>query len=256
VSVGGGRALLALTLIGAVPGLGRAQDTTATPRHPGPVDVTRVQPFRRTYDMIVRGRDSSTIIGQREVVVSSATYAGAPAWVIVETRSGLVPAVESLFVAADLHPLHWSSALGAARLGAEFVGDSIFGAMTAPTGKQNIVAAGRPDLLVSGPMVEALLPLLPLTSAWTDSVGVLSVDLVSTRVIPAELAVVGEEDLILDQPAGRPVWIVALRAGDRSVLYWVEKAGGAVLRVQQALPPHTGTEMEFRVRSESLGASP
>jgi hypothetical protein len=168
----------------------------------------------------------------------------------------MVPAVESLYVAPDLRPLHWSSVLGPARLGAEFVGDSIYGAMTSPTGKQNIVAVGRPDLLVSAAMVEALLPLLPLTSTWTDSVGVLSVDLATTRIIAAELAAVGVEDLLVDSSSTRPTWVVTLRAGQLSVLYWVDRDTGAVLRVQQPLSAHTGTELEYRARPEAAGAPP
>src|SRR5205823_13447210 len=114
----------------------------------------------------------------------------------------------------------WSSALGVARLGTEFVGDSIYGAMISPTGKQNIVAAGRIDLLVAGSMVETVIPLLPLTANWSDSVSVLSVDLAATRVIPGEIAVVGEEEFLADSTAARPAWVVALRANDQSVLYW------------------------------------
>ena len=252
----GGRALVALTLIGVLSHGAGGQDTTAAPRHLLSLDVSRLQPFRRTYEMTVRGRDSSVVIGQREVVLSQAVYSGAPSWLLVETRSGMVPAVESLYVAPDLRPLHWSSVLGPARLGAEFVGDSIYGAMTSPTGKQNIVTAGRPDLLVSGAMVETLLPLLPLTSTWTDSVGVLSVDLATTRLIAADLAVVGEEDLVVDSSSTRPTWVVALRAGQYNALYWVDRDTGAVLRVQQPLSPHAGTELEYRARSEAVGAPP
>jgi hypothetical protein len=206
--------------------------------------------------MIVHGHDSSVVVGQREIALSSAVYSGAPSWLLVETRTGIVPAVDSLYIGPDLRPLHWSSVLGTARLGAEFVGDSIYGAMTSPTGKQNIVAAGRPDLLVSGAMVEAILPLLPLTSTWTDSAGVLSVDLATTQVIAAELAVVGEEDLPLDSSATRPTWVVALRAGEHSVVYWVDKASGALLRIQQPLRSHTGTDLEYRLRCETVGTSP
>jgi hypothetical protein len=215
-----------------------------------------MQPFRRTYEMIVRGPDSTAVIGQREVVLSSAVYSGAPSWLLVETRTGLVPAVESLYVAPDLRPLHWSSALAAARLGAEFVGDSIYGAVTSPTGKQNIVAAGRPDMLISGAMVESIVGLLPLSFTWTDSVGVLSVDLATTQVIAAELAVVGEEDLAVDSSVTRPTWVVALRSAQHSALYWVDKASGSVLQVQQRLNPHTGTELEYRMRSETIGSPP
>jgi hypothetical protein len=256
VTRAGDRALVALTLLGALSNLAAAQDTTAVIRHLLSLDISKVQPYRRTYDMIVHARDSAIVIGQREVLLSEASYAGSPAWLLVETRTGLVPASESLFVAPDLRPLHWSSVLGTARLGAEFVGDSIYGASTMSAGKQNVVILGRPDLLVSGPMVELLVPLLPLWSSWADSVGVLGVDLVTNQVTPAELAVIGEEDVALDSSTVRHSWVVALRSGARHVLFWIDKDSGAALRVQQMLPPHAGGELEYRLRPESPTAPP
>jgi len=244
----GARALVALTLLLAFARIGRSQDTTAVARHLLALDISRVQPFARTYDMIVRARDSSIMIGQREIVLKPGGYSDAPAWLIVETRSGVVPAVESLYVAPDLRPLHWSSTLGSARLGAEFVGDSVYGAATMGKSKQNIVVNGRPDLVVSGPMLETLLPLLPLRADWVDSVGVLGADLVANQVMSAELAVIGEEELPVDSSMSRPSWIVALRAGERHLLLWIDKETGAALRVRQPLPPHVGAELEYRLR--------
>lgn len=252
----GGRALVALTLLTTLARHARAQDTAVVARHVLPIDTTRVQPFRRTYDMIVRTRDSSIVIGHREITLSSVTYSGAPAWLLVETRGGQIAAAESLFLTRGFRSLHFSSALGAARLGAEFVGDSIYGAATTPAGKQNIVVLGRSGLLVSAPMVEAILPLLPLTNTWSDSVSVLSVDLGASQIIAAELAVVSEVDLQMGAPPPRAAWVVALRTGDRRVLYWVDKGDGTVLREQQALPSHVGMELEYRLRPDSASAPP
>jgi len=252
-----GRALAALVLLAAVAKGGAAQDTTvAVARHVLPLDVARLQPFRRAYDMIVHSRDTAVVIGQRELTLSPATYAGNPAWMLVENRSGLVPAVETLYVAPDMRPLHWYSAQGAAQLGAEFVGDTIFGAMRAPGGKQSLVVAGRPDLLVTQGMIEALLPLLPLTSDWTDSAGVLAVDMASGTVIPAELSVIGEEEMLVDSVLARPAWVVALRADSRNVLFWVDKENGVVHRIQQPLPLHVGSLLEYRRRPDAATPSP
>lgn len=254
-------AVVALTLLLVSTPVAGAQDTAATPapatpRHLLALDISRVQPFRRTYDMILHTRDSAFVLGQRELALDTASYAGVPGWLLVETRSGVVPAAESLYLAPELRPIHWSSALGAARLGVEFVGDSIYGATTSPMGKQNIVIAGRPDLLVSGAMVETLIPLLPLTSSWTDSVGVFAVDAATSAVLPAELAVIGEENLMVDTVAQRPAWVVALRAGPRHVLYWIDRETGAALRIDQPLPDHVGTLLEYRIRRESGTPAP
>jgi hypothetical protein len=254
-----GGAVLVTLLLASAHGSG-AQDSTVAVRHPLPLDTSRVQPFRRTYDILVHTRDSIVVLGQREVVLSAATYAGAPAWLFVETRTGVVPSIESLYVAPSLRPIHWSSALGAARLGVEFVGDSIYGASTAPGGRRNIVLAGRPDLLISGAMAEAFLPLLPLAPAWTDSVGIFAADASTSTILPAELVVVGEENLMVDSTMQRPAWVVALRWGTesvaRSVLYWIDKETGAALRIEQPLPAHVGTLLQFRMHAETATPPP
>jgi hypothetical protein len=250
MNVHSARALVALTLLLSVSHTALAQDSTATTRHLLSLDVARVQPFRRAYDIVVRTTDSAVVIGERDLTLTSSEYSGSAGWLLVETRTGSVPATESLYVSSDLRPLHLSASLGLARLGLEFVGDSIYGVATTPAGRQNVIALGRPDLVVTQPMVEALLPLLPLTPAWSDSVAVLGIDAVSHSVWPGELAVVGEEDLV-DTLTARPTWVLTLRAGDRQVLYWMAKDTGEVLRVRQPLPREAGPgrELEYRLRA-------
>lgn len=250
-----GAAIALVLLAGCIQAV-EAQDTTvAVVRHVLPIDVSRVQPFRRAYEMTVYSGDSATTVGHRELQLMPATYAGNPAWLLVETRTGLVPAAESLFVSSDLRPLHWYSDLGRARLGVEFVGDTVFGAVSSPASKQSLVLPIRPDLLVSQAMVEMFLALLPLTPQWTDSAGVLSVDMGGGTVISAELSVIGEEELLVDSAVTRPSWVVALRADRRNVLFWVDKESGEVHRVQQPLPLHIGSLLEYRRRRDAAPVS-
>ena len=241
-----GRAAMALALLVIAATESRAQDTIT--RHVLPIDTARIQPFRRMYDMIVHTRDSTVIIGQREVSLEPTLYANAPAWRIVETRSGVVPAAETLYVSTAMRPLQWYAAQGPAMIGVSFVGDTVFAAMRAPSGKQQMVIASRPDLIVSQAMLEATMALLPLSPAWSDSTGVLAVDMAGGSVVPSELTVIGEEEVRLDSLSARPVWVVALRAETRTVLLWIDKENGEPLRVQQPLPPHVGTLLEYRRR--------
>ena len=66
-------------------------------------------------------------------------------------------------------------------------------------------------------------------------------DMASGTVIPAELTVIGEEEMLVDSVFARAAWIVALRADSRNILFWVDKENGVVHRIQQPLPlpiPH------------------
>lgn len=231
-----------------------AQDSVAV-RHLLALDVGRLAPFRRSYDIIVHRRDSATTIGEREITLEPSEFAGATGWLLVERRTGTVPAAESLFVAPDMRPLRWSSSLGTARLAAAFVGDTIMGATTAGWSKQNLFVVGRPDLLVSGAMVELVLGLLPLEHDWRDSAAVLSMGIASREIIPVELIALGTEQLLVDTVSTRPTIVVALRSEPRSALYWVDVGTGAVLRMQQVLPPHVGILLEYRLRFPDVAAS-
>lgn len=232
-----------------------AQDTIPV-RHLFALDISRLAPFHRSYDVIVYQGDSSSIIGTRDVTLAPMEIGGVAGWVLVERRTGAVPASDSLFIAADARPLRWSSTIGAARLAAAFVGDTLMGATQVGSAKQNLLLAGRPDLLVSGSMTELVLGMLPLVEGWRDSAAALSLDPARREVVPVELTMLGLEDLQTDSIVMRPTHVVALRSERQSILYWVDAETGAVLRMQQALPAHVGTLLEYRIRPDTVAIAP
>jgi hypothetical protein len=243
-------ALIALAL-GVVSSTADAQDTVAAPRHVLALDLSRLQPFVRSYDMIVHVGDSAHVIGQRNVTLTTSLYGGQPAWLLTESRTGIVPSMDSLFLGLDLRPLHWSSELGRSRLGAEFSGDSIFGATVTPTARGSMILGSRPDVLVSTGMIETLVALLPLTTEWSDSAAVLAVDAGEAVLLPAELAVTGEAQLVEGDSAS-VAWVIALRTERSQLQIWVEKSSGRVGRIEQQLPPHVGSSLEYRSRAVAV----
>lgn len=242
-------ALIALAAVSAqaqaAPAPVVVEDTIADYRHLLSLDLSRLQPFTRTYDMVVYAGDSVHVIGQRDVTLSTSLYAGQPAWLLLETRTGIVPAVDSLFLAIDMRPLHWSSELGKSRLGVEFSGDSIYGVAVTPAARRNLILGSRPDLLVSTAMIEVLAGLLPLTFDWSDSAAVLSVDAGDARLIPVELAVAGMQP---GDSTSIGAWIMAVRSERAQLLLWIDMGTGEVFRVEHTVPGHVGTRLEYRVR--------
>ncbi|HYC50215.1 MAG TPA: hypothetical protein VEB19_03810 [Gemmatimonadaceae bacterium] len=238
----GGKILLvsALALL-AVPVL--AQDSLP-PTTGFPLDLSRSAPFRTEFEMLARFGDSAHVTGRRVVEMAPATYADAPVWLIIERRMGAVAAVESLYVSQGMQPLRWSGALGPASLAMVFARDSIFGATSGPGGRQSVVVAGAPTMIVSLAMLEALLPLLPLTEYWRDSVSAVVVDQSTTRIVPSELAVLGSDDR-------SDAWIVALRATGQTLILWVNRQSGRIIRSQQPLPLHTAPLLEYRAVESS-----
>lgn len=241
-------ALAALALFVGVPRAVGGQDSVAVHRHLLAYDVTRIRPFSRTYDVLVHLGDSARVIGQRDVTLSAAEYAGQPVWLLVETRTGIVPAVDTLFLASDMRPIHWSSDLGKSRLGVEFTGDSLYGATVTPAARRSLILGGRPDLLVSTAMIETIVSLLPLSAGWSDSAAVLSVDAGDAVVVPVELAITGEEQRTVIGDTTMGAWVFAVKAERGEAQLWVDKLNGSVTRIEQSLPTHVGSRLEFRLR--------
>lgn len=184
------------------------------------------------------------ILGTRTVSLAPATYAGSPALLLVETRAGDgIPAADSLFAAvSDLRPLHWSATLGGARLSAEFRGDTLFGATSAPSGRRSIVAQVPAGSLVNAAMLESILRVLPLQTGWEDSTNTLSVVLSGNTVIPTRLSVIGEDRVRV--PAGTfDCWVVAVHADQSRGLYWVTKRDPIVVRSALDVPTLGGAQL-------------
>ena len=249
--MGGARAALVILAVCSAAPFARAQNTVPLLRHVLPIDFARIQPFRRAYDVTVLSGDSTIIIGQRDVVLREVLLADSSAgWLLTEARTGSVPSTDSMFLAADLRPVRWTSALGASRLDVNFVADSLRGAIHGPWGASTVSLAAPPDLVLSGAMLELVVGSLPLSEGWADSVSVFSADVTGADVSAAEIAVIGDAPPGPD-PASHPAWLVALRSEPRHVFLWVDKATGIAIRTQQILPTHTGTMLEFRARAKA-----
>lgn len=246
----------------ALPGAVSAQDTTVRRVVAPPADTDTVPPLPRTlpvngvllrpqhlrYQMTLVTPDSTHVVGVRTVDVTQSTYGAFPAWLIAQTRSGSVPATDTLYLSyVDLRPLHWSSVIGGrSRLALEFTPDSIYGATSGPSGNQNIQLADPLDLLAGAPMTELVLQLMPHSVGRVDSVSVLQVDLGASRIVPGALTVDGEQDV--NTPQG-PVhcWVVSLSTPLAAAHYWVAENNPVVVQIRQDLPGMPGAALEQKL---------
>ena len=240
--------LLALLILAALrPAVGDAQ-TQAGETAPAPrrfrIPAVTLTSGQYVYQTTLERDATTTILGTRTVTVSLAAYAGSPAWLLVETRSGDgIPAADTLFAGSlDLHPIHWNSTLGGARLAAEFRGDTVFGATSAPSGRRSMVAAVPSGTFVSSAMLESALRVFPLQTAWEDSTTTLSVSLSGNTLIPTRLSVIGEDRIRV--PAGTfDCWVVAVHAEPGRGLYWVTKRDPMVVRSAIDVPSLGGAQL-------------
>jgi len=199
------------------------------------------------YQMTLERDAAATALGTRTVSASLSTYAGTPAWLLLETRmsdSGATAFVDSLFTDPSLRPMHWSATLGNARLGAEFRADTVYGATSAPSGRRSMVGVVPSGSIVSSAMLETVLRVLPLQTAWEDSASVMSVTAASNAVVPARLTVIAEDRVTV--PAGEfDCWVLAVRADAGRSLYWISKQDPIVVRSAMDVPAMGGAQLIY-----------
>jgi hypothetical protein len=182
-------------------------------------------------------RDTTTMAtGWRTITVSETAYGGAAGWLLLETRVAIGPATtDSLVVTrSDFRPMHWGSSQGEARVSVEFAGDSLFGAVSAPSARRSVVSAAPSGLLVNQAMLEVALQALPLQLGWRDSTASVSLTIGGAAIIPTNLVVSAEESIRV--PAGSfDCLVVGASAGEARATYWVAKREHIVVQSVQTI---------------------
>lgn len=222
------------------------------------VDATKIQTARSSYRLQLARDSVISALGDQEFTVTTLDYAGTPAFLLARSGTqGVTSTSDSLVVRRiDLHPLHWIASQGVARVAVEFTVDSIFGALTSPLGRQNVVLPNRDDLLINMMDVDVILGALPLAAAWRDSAQMLLLDPGGAAITPVSLAVEGEERVTV--PAGEfDCWIVSLETERASARVWLTKQGQIVLRSEQVLPELGGATLtRILVQTDSPALMP
>jgi hypothetical protein len=194
-----------------------------------------LRPGTLVYQLTSRRDTVVTALGQRTVSVVETTFAGTPAWLIAESRTGTpVVTTDSLFLARpDLSPNRWLATSGSAQLASSFSHDSMFVAMQSYQGRASFVTPLPAGALLTPGMVERIVELLPLAIGFRTGATILLFEMGTPRAIPAELRVDREEPLKLPD---RTVdcWVVTLRGGTLEERLWVSKEGSRVMKTEQA----------------------
>jgi hypothetical protein len=258
-----GRWVVAVALVTLAGGVARAQEAPLTPYDAPPrassmvlrldavpnalanVPVESLPPFARpnglllrpgsfTYSLSSRRDTLVTPLGQRSVVVTETTFAGSPAWLIAESRTGTsVATTDSLYVArADLSPVRWTATNGRTQLASTFGTDSMYVAMQTYQGRASMVTPLPAGTLLTPGMVERVVEMLPLEVGFRTGATILLFELGQPRAIPAELRVDREEALVLPE---RTVdcFVVILRAGTLEERLWVTREAPRVVKTEQ-----------------------
>jgi hypothetical protein len=193
-----------------------------------------LRPDTRVYQLTLK-RDTTTIpLGIRTVTVTESMLGGVVGWLLAESRTGTpVATADSLFLLrADLTPQRWAATIGRAQLAVSFTPDSMFAALQDYRGRSSFSAAVPPGALITPGMIERVVEMLPLAAGYRSAATVVQVESGTPRAVPASIAVVGTENVLLSD---RTVdcWVVALRAQTTETRLWVSRDAARVVKSEQ-----------------------
>jgi len=196
-----------------------------------------------TYTIELR-RDTLLVpLGVRTVTVSESMLGGVPDWLVAESRTGTAIATyDSLHLRrADLAPVRWTARNGVSQIAVSFTTDSMFAALQDYQGRGSFAAGIPPGALVTPAMVDRLLTLVPLSSAYRSGASLVNIEERGPQTVPATLSVEGEEQVML---GAQPVdcWVVVLRTPTTEKRYWVQKSPQRVVKTQRQTANGTLTE--------------
>jgi hypothetical protein len=209
------------------------------------VDASLLRTARYVYELSASQDGAAQPLGWQTISFSDAMYAGAPSWLILESRmGGGIPGLDSLIASRDvLAPLHWGASIGLARLAAEFTRDTVYGATSSPLGKRSLVGPAPRGVIAGEGMLDGLLQLAPLDYGWAADATLLVADVSGTRLLAAHLMAEREEEVTV--PAGTfAAWVVSLRTGQGEKRIWVSKQPRLVVKSTQTLPQMNGAVLE------------
>ena len=209
------------------------------------VPIESLPPFARPNGMLLRAdtltyqqfsrRDTLiTPLGLRTVVITETSFAGSPAWLIAESRTGTpVQTTDSLYLArSDLSPSRWLATNGKSQLASSFSRDSMFVAIQTYQGRSSVVTPLPAGALLTPGMVERIVELLPLEIGFRTGATIVLFEMGAPRAVPAEVRVDAEEMVMLPDRTVN-CWVVVLRGGALEERLWVSRDSLRVVKTEQ-----------------------
>ncbi len=223
----------------------------------------RLEPHTWTYVARLMRGGPSTRLGFRRLRLVRASYAGEAAWLVIDARQmATVTLAESLYVArSDLAPLHQVVRGPGREVVTDYAADSIRARFDDAEGEVRIAMPNEPGLLANLYLAELLLGASPLGERWRGSARLVAIGREGGGVVPIEVAVVGEESILV--PDGTfDCWVVVVRAGtggsgERGAgeqRVWVRKSDGVVLKERIPVLGMDGAEVELLLARSGVRA--
>jgi hypothetical protein len=219
--------------------------------------VSRLKPMKWLYVISLRtGEGTPQRIGFRTLSLTDTTYAGTPAWLVIDSRQmHTVTLAESLYVArSDLRPIYRVEHVPDGQTVSRFAADSIRTVFDGDSGRVAVAMPSAPGALGTLYLIEGLVAASSLGPNWHASARMTAIDRQESGVVSLALRIVGQEQI--DVPDGRfDTWVVSLQLGKSEEKLWVRKSDGVTLREELPVIGMAGASVELLLALDGV-ASP
>ncbi|MBK5188836.1 MAG: hypothetical protein JJD97_11380 [Gemmatimonadaceae bacterium] len=191
-----------------------------------------LKPSKRVYVARLFSEGQAHRLGWRTLELTDATYGGAPAWLLAETRViNTVTLAESLYVSkATLEPVHRVVYTADEAITTHYTADSVVTTFAGDSGGGVRVAlANEPNLVGNIYWLEPLFASLPLAAGWKGTATTLFVGPHDHARVAMRMSVVGEDSVLA--PDGKfDCWMMTLQVGETEEHLWVRKSDHLLIK--------------------------
>jgi hypothetical protein len=208
--------------------------------------AAEVAPSKRVYVARIFSDGQAHRLGFRSLELSDATYNGANAWLLMESRTmGTVVLAESLFVSkSNGAPLYRVAHTPDSQIDTHFTPDSV---VTTFSGDSGVVRVSLPDeagLVGNIYWLEPVLATLPLANGWKGNATTLFVGRHDHARVVMQMEVVGQDSVQV--PDGTfDCWMMNLQVGDTQEHLWIRKSDRVLIKQDTPVAGIAGAKVQL-----------
>lgn len=222
-----------------------------------PANAARLKAGKWTYVTRLMGDGPPSRLGFRTLELREASWGGTPAWMLIDSRQlATVTLADTVYLAKqDLAPLHRAAHAPGTDAVTEFGRDSIRATFSGDDGAAHVALAAAPTVVLANLyLVEPLLAVVPLDTAWRGSAQLAAIARDGSGVIPVQLRTTGAEKVLT--PDGLfDAWMLTMDIGKGSERLWVRKSDGVVLKERLPVLGEANAEIELLLAQHGVESS-
>lgn len=211
--------------------------------------AAQVAPSKRVYVARIFSEGQAHRLGFRTLELSDATYDGANAWLLMESRKiGTIVLAESLYVAKSTGmPLYRVAHTPDSQIDTRYTPDSVVTTFSGDSGDSGGARVALPDeagLVGNIYWLEPVLATLPLAPGWKGSATTLFVGPHDHARVVMQMEVVGQDSV--EVPDGiYDCWAMNLQVGETQEHLWVRKSDRVLIKQDTPVAGIAGAKVQL-----------